>query len=246
MTDRIDTGGDAALEASLQLVRSGTAFFCIKLAELKDAEFSEPSLLPGWTRAHLVAHVAQNARGVARLTRWAATGVETLMYEPGQRDAELEHGGSLPAAELRDLSDEGIAHLNAAWRGLPADAWTHEVKNGVGSPVPASVTPWMRAREVWLHALDLNNGATVNDLPAEFNDRLLPEIVALWKTRGDEVPSLVLRASDRTDVVLPLEAEATNELVGPAAQLLGWVTGRGHAGLALSSGGEIPVAPRWL
>lgn len=247
MAARTDNVDDPALAATLLLARRGSAFFSRKLAELSDAELYEPSLLAGWTRAHVVAHVGYNARALTRLTEWAATGVETPMYASmQQRNDEIELGATLPAQALRNLSDHAIVHLNVEWRDLPAQAWANEVKTAQGRTVPVSETAWMRAREVWLHAIDLGNGASVDDLPPEFVDRLLPEVVGLWRARGDEVPALVLRASDRGDLAIRLVDGDARVLSGPAASLLAWATGRAHSGLQLESGGEIPPAPRWL
>lgn len=249
MAARTDNVDDPQLAATLLLARRGTAFFARKVGELGDAEFAEPSLLAGWSRAHVIAHVAYNARALTRLTEWAATGVENPMYaSPEQRNAEIELGATLPPQALRNLTEHAIVHLNVEWRDLPADAWAAPVKTAQGRTVPVSETAWMRAREVWLHAIDLGNGASIDDLPAEFHDRLLPEVVALWKTRGDAVPAVVLRATDRTGVDHRLDDSAADPgvLSGPMAQLVAWATGRRHRGLAFSGGADVPPAPRWL
>ena len=87
-------------------------------------------------------------------------------------------------------------------------------------------------------------------MPGEFVDRLLPEIVGLWKTRGDAVPNVVLRPTDRVGTEIRLDDGATEELAvlsGPAVQLVAWATGRGLQGLMLDGSTEtIPTAPRWL
>ena len=50
-----------------------------------------PSLLPGWSRAHVVAHVAGNAVALLNLLTWARTGVETPMYaDDAARNADIE------------------------------------------------------------------------------------------------------------------------------------------------------------
>jgi len=249
MAARTDNVDDPQLKAGLLLARRGSAFCSRKLYELSDDELYQPSLLSGWTRAHLAAHVGYNARALTRLTEWAATGVETPMYDsPEQRNHEIEMGGTLGAQALRNLSDHAIVHLNVEWRDLPADAWGKLVKTAQGRTVPVSETVWMRSREVWLHAIDLGNGASVRDLPAEFVDRLLPEVVALWKTRGDVVPDIVLRADDRDGLELRLDDSGDASapvLSGPAAELLAWATGRSHTGLSFT-GDDAPVAPRWL
>jgi DNA-binding CsgD family transcriptional regulator len=39
---------------------------------MTDAEAREPSLLPGWTRGHVLTHVARNADALTNLLSWAA------------------------------------------------------------------------------------------------------------------------------------------------------------------------------
>jgi maleylpyruvate isomerase len=69
---------------------------------LTDAAFAEPTALPGWSRAHVVAHVHSNAEALGRLVHWA------------QRAAEIESGSRLAPSELR-----------AQGRSIPAEqvAW---------------------------------------------------------------------------------------------------------------------------
>jgi uncharacterized protein (TIGR03083 family) len=166
MVARTDQTTDPALLQSLLQARRGTAFFARKLNELSDAELDAGTLLPGWTRRHVVAHVGYNARAIARLIEWAATGVETPMYSsPEARNHEIEFGATLSPIALRHLFDHSAVHLNVEWRDLPADAWHHKVKTAQGRTVPAEETAWMRTREVWMHAVDLDNGATFTDIP---------------------------------------------------------------------------------
>jgi maleylpyruvate isomerase len=250
MPGRTDQVDDPQIRADLLLARRGTAFFSRKLNELSDADLDGPSLLAGWGRRHVVAHVGYNARALTRLTEWAATGIETPMYEPGQRDEEIAFGATLSPLALRNLSDHAVVHLNVEWRDLPRDAWDAEVRTVQGRTVPVSETVWMRSREVWLHAIDLDNGARMSDLPAEFIDRLLVEIVALWTARGNPVSHLELRPTDRDSLNIRLDddaSEPTKVLSGPAAQLLAWATGRRHHSLLIDGETDpIPAASRWL
>ncbi len=67
-----------------------------------DDDFVRPTALPGWTRRHLVAHVAANADALGNLVRWAATGRRTPMYAtPEERAAGIEQGARMSADELR-------------------------------------------------------------------------------------------------------------------------------------------------
>ena len=67
--------------------------------------------------------------------------------------------------------------LAAALDGLPAGAWDATVVTAQGRTVPATEIPWMRAREVCVHAVDLGAGITFGDLPADFTAALLANVV---------------------------------------------------------------------
>jgi maleylpyruvate isomerase len=182
----------------------GTGLFLSTLASLGDHDLDRPTALPGWTGRHLVAHVHYNAQALRRLARWAATGVESRMYaSPQQRNSEIENGATLPAAELRDLVQRSAGDLAAALDGLSAEAWNTTVLTAQGRSVPATEIPWMRAREVCIHAVDLGGGLTFGDLPADFVAALLADVVrkragagegaqlAAWLTgRAPDAPKL--------------------------------------------------------
>jgi maleylpyruvate isomerase len=54
--------------------------------------FARPTVLPEWTRQHLVAHVAATADALGNLVRWAATDQRMPMYAtPEERAALAEH-----------------------------------------------------------------------------------------------------------------------------------------------------------
>ena len=173
MVARTDKTTDPQIQAGLLLARRGTAYFARKLNELRDDEFDAPSLLPGWSRRHLIAHVGYNARAIVRLTEWADTGIEQPMYESSEaRWREIEYGATLSPVALRNLSEHAAVHLNVQWRDLSDDAWRADVRTSQGRVVPASTTVWMRTREVWLHAVDLNNGGSFTHFPAALIDRI--------------------------------------------------------------------------
>lgn len=79
--------------ATLEWAAKGTAAFEAAVHWLTDSGLTMPSYLPGWSRAHVVAHVARNADALVNLLTWARTGVETPMYASGdQRAREIEEG----------------------------------------------------------------------------------------------------------------------------------------------------------
>jgi maleylpyruvate isomerase len=233
----------AAPARELGWARRGTAYFARRLNELSDDQLDEPSLLPGWSRRALVAHVGYNARALTRLTEWAASGVETPMYaSPEQRNAEIERGSTLPARALRNLFAHSEVHLNVEWRDLSAQSWDAEVVTAQGRTVPARETAWMRAREVWVHAVDLDNGGSYLDLPPEMLDELMADVLRSWARRGEEV-DLVLAPTDRSATHVVGAGGPT--VSGTSADLVRWLTGRGELRLT-SRTGTVPAVPRWL
>ena len=242
---------DPEIRAALQLVNEGTSYFDRVLDALPDAGLTGASLLPGWTRQHVIAHVAFNAQALMRLVEWAATGVESRMYEStAAREAQINDGQHLPAGKLRALHRESAEALDAAWRGLSDEAWQAQVRMQSGPPFPAITTIWMRTREVWLHAVDLDSGASIDDFPANLVDHLLANVLSAWRNRqaAEDVPNFVLVPTDQgaTRGVGALDDPEAIFLRGTAVDLTRWATGRGFLGITAESGGPVPTAPRWI
>ncbi|WP_166975205.1 maleylpyruvate isomerase family mycothiol-dependent enzyme [Brevibacterium atlanticum] len=243
MVARHDLTTDPAVKDGLLTVRRGTAFFSRKVNELSDADFDAPTLLPGWTRRHLVAHVGYNARALTRLVQWANTGTETPMYESSEaRDAEIDFGSTLPVRALRHLHDHAAISLDVEWRDSSDEAWSSLVRTAQGREVPMSETLWMRTREVWLHAIDLDNGGRLADIPRDVAVRLLADILGHWKKKG-EAEQVSISVTDAPEVSSgPWRADVP-EVRGDLASVLGWASGRSPSGLDV---GADVLAPRWL
>ena len=171
------------------------------------------------------------------------------MYSsPTERSEEIAFGATLPIRAIRNLSDHAAVHLNVEWRDLPEQAWSFPVVTAQGRTVPVSETVWMRTREVWLHAVDLNNGARIDTFPRELTDRLLADLVTVWRRKrvaGD--PNVVLEPIDR-DAIYRIADDEPDGLVvrGTASQLVAWGTGRDPRGVLTADGAPAPAAPTWL
>ncbi len=168
---------DLDLPGRLRIVEQGQTWLTGHLDALGDDGFDGASLLPGWQRRHVVAHIGYNARGLARLVDWARTGIETPMYPSVQaRAAEIEDGAHASPGVLREFVAASAAELTEKWAALPGQAWQARVRTVTGAQVPASATLWMRAKEVWLHTVDLATGALFAEFPAPVLAQLLDEI----------------------------------------------------------------------
>lgn len=221
----------------------GTELF-VRAADLGDAGLDAPSTLPGWTRKHLVAHVAANAGALGNLVHWAATGERTPMYaSPQERAAGIEWGAAKPAAELTTWLRSSAAELAASTGALSDAQWQSPVVTAQGRTVPATELPWMRSREVCVHAVDLGTGPAFADLPAGFLSALCDDVVA--QRTKDRGPALYLEATGTgASWKLPGEGEPT-VLAGPLHEITAYLTGREHA-LTAPGGEPAPALARWL
>lgn len=237
-----------ALTERLLIARRGTSYLSQRIAELTDADFDDATLLHGWTRKHLIAHTAYNAVALCRLLDWAATGEETPMYaSAAQRSREIAEGATLNAGALRNLFAHSCARLDEKWRHLPSTAWRETVRTAQGRQVAAEETVWMRTREVWIHAVDLDNGGRFGDFPPVVLDSLLTDIVGTWRARGDGA-DLVLAVDGRDAAPVGDTGAATTTITGALPAVARWAAGRGAIGVR-SEGQQsdiVPVAPLWL
>jgi maleylpyruvate isomerase len=207
---------------TLAFARSATAYFARLLNNLADWELSRPSLLPGVSRRHVVAQVGYQARALTRLTGWAATGVPQPMYASQRAwQEEIQSGATLPARALRGLFHHAAVHLDVEWRDLCGTAWDAHLTLPGGTPCLTRDTPWLRARELWLRAVDLDADGSFLDMPRAVVDRLIREAGAAW-----DGPPVTLLAPDRVEPI-ELRVGAGVQVFGTAADLVRWLTGRG-------------------
>ena len=209
-----------------------------RLDALTDDELAAPSGLPDWTRAHVVAHLTRNADALVNLLTWARTGVETPMYPSREaRDAGIATTAAQLPADLRADYAAASARLAVAIETMPPGAWTAEVRNGQGRTVPATEVPWMRAKEAWVHGVDLRAGLPFAELPAELCAVLVDEVVALFASR-DQVLDVTIVATD----VARTWGSGSVRVEGPVAAIAAWLTRSDASGLT----GDVPEPPAWL
>lgn len=232
----------------LTATRKFTAWFDERTAAMGDVAVGGDSLLPGWTRAHVLTHLARNADGLVNLLTWARTGVEHQMYaSDADRDADIAEGANRIAALLHEDLSAANHRFFAAAEALPSTAWEATVAGRAGAEVPAHRIPLLRLSELAVHAVDLDCGLGFRDVVAQLGDRtadLVDRVVGPYRGRND-VPAV------RLAVTLPggqvrtwqLGEGDPTEVAGHAADALGWLTGRAN-GSALD--GDAPALPAWL
>lgn len=233
-----------SLPADVPALRHATERLLALLDQLHDDDVLKPSRLPGWTRGHVLTHLARNADGMVNLVTWAVTGKETPMYASReQRDADIDAGAPRPAAAIRADVSASAERLDAAILQLTDEAQNRVVRLGSGAPLPASQIPYGRLREIEIHSVDLGLGYTPAAWAPEFTERTL-DVLALLFRRERDTPVTALE--DPTSGRRWEVGAAGPTLRGQQGALLAWLTGRSDGdGLRVDPGGPVPPAPRW-
>jgi maleylpyruvate isomerase len=213
-------------------VNHATTRYLQTLDGLTSEQLAAPSLLPGWTRAHVVAHLAQHALGLTRALGGPASGARLPMYDsPETRDADIHETAALDDVELRELSFAACDRWKEAI--APVTDWEALMERVPGgTSFSASECVDMRWREVEIHHADLDAGYTAADWPPAFTTYLLGYLAA------DRHEDLTLRTPTRE-----LTVGAGGSVVeGSETDLTWWLLGRGR-GEGLS--GEVPTLGGW-
>ncbi len=235
---------EPTIETLLDWVAQGQRQLEDAVAALAPTAVTEPSALPGWTREHVITHVARNADALVNLLIWADTGTPTPMYaSPTQRNADIDAGaGRVLAEQLDDLRESG-RRFAAMAASLSADAWQATVQNAQGVSMPASKVPWFRVREVWLHLVDLDAGPGVDVIPDDVAAELVRDVAAWMSPKLEQAVSL--RPEGHLPVPLGPDIDTPATVSGPANRIAGWLVGRTDAS-GLRCEGTVPDPPRWL
>jgi maleylpyruvate isomerase len=239
---------DTDISQSLASIAAATGRLLATAGMLADAQVREPSLLPGWTRGHVLTHIARNADGLANLLRGAQTGIEAPMYASAEaRAAAIEAGAGRTAASLAaDVAAAADAFASQA-AGLPAQAWAAQVRRLAGPPFPAYGVLQIRLSEVEIHHVDLAAGYQPGDWPDGFVTDALARVADSFAGRADTPACLV--APDGAGAVFRIgrDGPAPAQVHGPPATLLAWLTGRGRGDGLRVTGDDptLPVLPAW-
>lgn len=221
-------------QTSLQQLQFATDELLRDIDGLTDADVRAPSPLPGWTRGHVLTHLARNAEGSTRLLTWARTGVPSYEYESHQaREAEIEQGAGRPAkALIADVRACAEAFFDAADR-IPQQSWQRTVTFTGGYDVEAARIPSLRLGEVHVHHVDLDIGYRPADWPTAFvRDYLSMGLQGLkeFPVRIEATDSGRVHESDGATVVVS----------GPEYAILAWLIGRSD-GSELARTGDAPL-----
>ena len=136
---------------------------------LTEPDLRAASLLPGWTRAHVVAHVARGADAMRHLLVGVRSGRGRSAYASAEAwQADIEYRAGLRPTDLADDLAGSAMALRTVARQLPDARWGHPVLIPGSAPFPAAELLVRRLVEVELHHCDLGAGYAPADWPAAF------------------------------------------------------------------------------
>jgi maleylpyruvate isomerase len=229
----------------LPLLRTSVDRLLASAGDLDDDDVRAPSRLPGWSRAHVLTHIARSADSRTRLLTAARTGADLPQYrDEAQREREIEQGAGRPAAELADDLEAALHGFLKAADSQPEHTWDVPVRWLGGGLRPVRGTIRSMLREVEVHHTDLATGHRPADWPPCLVERELARTAETLNDRPD-APAMVLLA-DEDQVLREVGDGGGPRVSGPAAELLGWLTGRTDGTvLTVDPPGPLPTVPAW-
>ena len=174
---------DVALRGLSDQIDQATQRLLDRARIISEPDLRAPSLLPGWTRAHVLAHVARNAVAMRNVLAGVRTGQDRPGYASAEeREAGIEQDAGKPARELTsDLAASAMA-LRTVARRLPGEGWQVPVRMlDPGPRFPAAELLTRRLAEVELHHCDLGAGYGPAAWPAAFAALELGEPMRTWR-----------------------------------------------------------------
>ena len=216
---------------------------------LTETDLLAPSTLPGWSRGHVLSHVARNADSLCRLLEGARTGVPVPQYpSAAAREQGINAGVGRTVGEQVEDIRTSAARLETALGALRPDEWIAPSIVRDETRIPPVSLVWGRLREVEIHHVDLDAGYTPADWDTAFCLRLLHELETTI------TPAVPLRLSaDDAERTFHLGTGATRSgagslttVHGHANALAAWLTGRSSgATLRVLPDGPLPTVPNW-
>lgn len=227
----------APLETLRKRIQEATQRLLGDTIGISDADWNRPSLLPGWSRANVAAHLSANADALARLITVAPDGERVALYpDEGLRAEGIERGSSMTGLELQICLDTSAGRLERAMDAV--EDWSTPVEL-LGRHLTLAQVPMARLSEVIVHHLDLDCGFDVGRLDSS-SARWLLQWATERHAHDADLPALRLEStSGLTGDLGPSGGQHT--VTGSDAALWGWLMGRTDAGDVEGADGLSPV-----
>jgi len=229
---------------SVNEVATAEALVAKYVSDLRNEEIAADSLLPDWSRGHVLSHLANNARGLSNLVEWALTGVQKDMYvSVEQRGIDIENGAKRPGSEIiADFLEQSKVFASNLDRLMAGPILSEEIVLGNGSRVHPHEMTTLRERELLVHLVDLGLGYKANDWTLDWSIKTLKSVNA--GKRKEPVKFRLLIAGDHT---WTMDQNGMTDIFGTPQSLAAWLMGREPDDkLVTSDGSPLGNPPKWL
>jgi maleylpyruvate isomerase len=192
-------------------------------------DLAGPSLCEGWSRDHVLNHIARNAEALSRLVGAAVDGTgETMYASPEQRDLDIDDGVGRPPEVVVTEVEETAKPLRAGLARLTPDHRDIVLERTPGGPTfKGGMLTFMRLREVVYHHVDLDLGFGFEDLDGDLQVLFIEN--ELKRQQGvPAAPSFTIR-SDEGDVWTIGTGDA--DIVGSRGGILRWLARQDPSGV---------------
>lgn len=206
---------------------------------LTDDELQGASALPGWTRAHVLTHVAQAADSRTRLLRAAQAGRAGQQYPSEEARAEaIDAGARRPPAVIRADTHRAIQDCLTAIREHPDQLWDAlAMWLRAGRRPVRGVVPSLRG-ELEYHHVDLAAGYQPADWPGDFVAIELSRVAGLMDRHAGAPPMTLTGPA-----MLRIGTSPPVDVTGPPAAMLAWLAGRSDGSDLDPGGPSLPAIP---
>ena len=171
------------------------------LDSLTDDQCRESSALPGWTRGHVLSHLARNAESHVHVLQCAARGEVGEQYVGGAKARKegieihaLDSSESLVASVRKS-----IYALEGQWAATNSEGWKGHGLNSAGATIAMSDIVFLRWREVEVHHADLALDFTFANWNSTYVRYELDRQVMMWRASKPmgltPVPKIALQLS---------------------------------------------------
>ena len=202
--------------------------------KLTEADVPAASALPGWTRGHVLAHIAGISNAMARQLEYAARGETVELYDGGYdgRTKAIEMNAGHALAQHRADLDAALQRALRAFDSLDTDAdadagnadaagaagWRAPISYRGGVVLDGGLALW---RELVIHASDLNTGRGPETWSRPFCEHLFTFLAA----RVPEEQKLVLQPLGLPPVTIGTGGRST-VISGMVTDIAAWLAGR--------------------
>jgi maleylpyruvate isomerase len=214
-------------------------------AKLTDQDVAAPSELPGWTRGHVLAHLAGNSNAMARQLEYAGRGETIELYDGGAegRNRAIELTAGLGIEQHRAALAGALGRALDAFGGLDPAGWQAPISYRGGVVFDGGLALW---RELTIHATDLGTGRG----PETWSRPFCEHLVDFLSARVPEGERFVLQPLGLPPVAIGAAGGRSTAVNGMLTDIAAWLAGRTPTlgslrATAAADGVELPALLPW-